>query len=223
LEAQQQLIDGDNNPVLDGGTTTSTDITFAFSGATSFECSLDYSTFEACTSPHTYTGLELGEHTFDVRALDNNGDRQVPPTRFTWTMQEAVDPTTAIEDLIMDIRTLDGVNFFVKLVLISQLRIALIFVSDSSTANDFISCGAMNSFIATVNAYENRGRLTEAQADNLIQQAEVIREAIGCTFSSAQEAGAVEAASEAVEELTTEPHPPNSDRTSTPSAMFLPN
>ena len=50
----------------------------------------------------------------------------------------------------------------------------------------------MNAFIATVNAYENRGRLTPAQADSLIEQAEVIRESIGCIFSSAQEAGAVE-------------------------------
>ena len=99
----------------------------------------------------------------------------------------------------------------------------MIFVSDSSAANDFISCGTMNAFIATVNAYENRGRLTEAQTNDLIQQAEVIKEAIGCTFSSAQQTGAMEAASEAVEELTTEPHPPNSDRTNTPSAMSLPN
>jgi len=136
---------------------------------------------------------------------------------------QQVDPATAIQELIVDVRTLDDVNFFVKLVLISQLRIALIFVSDSSTANEFISCGAMNAFIATVSAYENRGRLTEAQADRLIQQAEVIRESIGCIFSSAQQTDAVEAASEAVEELTAEPRPPNSDITNTPSAMFLPN
>ncbi len=143
------------------------------------------------------------------------------------TPQE-VDPAIAIEELITDIRTLDGVNFFVKLVLISQLRIALIFVSDSSAANDFISCGAMNAFISSVNAYEDRGRLTEAQADDLIQQAQAIREAIGCTFSTVQQTGAMDAASEAVEDLTTgSPNPNHSshfiDGTNIPFAMSLPN
>ena len=71
---------------------------------------------------------------------------------------------------------------------------------------------------------EDRGRLTEAQADDLIQQAEIIKDdAIGCIFSGAQETDAMETASEAVEELTTEPHPLNSDRTNTPSAMSLLN
>jgi hypothetical protein len=79
---------------------------------------------------------------------------------------EAVDPATAIEGLIMDIRTLDGVNILTKLVLNSQPRFALFFVNND---NDVLVCGTMNSFINTANNFENRGRVTEAQADSLIQ------------------------------------------------------
>ena len=89
-----------------------------------------------------------------------------------------------------DVRSLDGVNFLTKIVLNSQLRLALFYVNIGS---DFLACGTMNSFIASVNAYENRGRLTEAQADDLIQQAQTIRDAIGCGVGntlSAQEADA---------------------------------
>jgi YVTN family beta-propeller protein len=220
--------DGDGVNLNDGDTTTSDEITFAFSGtgAASFECSLDYSTFEACTSGQSYSGLASVEHTFDVRALDNNGDRQAPPTRFTWTVQEAVDPATAIEELIMDVRTLDGVNFLTKIVLNSQLRLALFYVN---IGTDFLACGTMNSFINTVNFYESRGRLTGMQADDLIQQAQAIQDAIGCGVGNtlnAQEADAADAsldtsemkADTAAEDttITTTSQPPQSSTADSP-------
>ena len=53
--------------VAPGGTTTSPDITFAFSSpdadTASFACSTDGAAFIACTSPITYTGLGDGSHT----------------------------------------------------------------------------------------------------------------------------------------------------------------
>jgi hypothetical protein len=160
-----------------------------------------------------FTNLAPGQHRFQVVAVDESGNKQVPPTTFTWTIQEAVDPATAIQDLIMDIRTLDGVNFFVKLVLISQLRFALFFVNNG---NDVSACGTMNTFIATVTSLENSGRLTEAQADDLIQQAQAIRDAIGCFSSNAMQAN--EAAG-----LTSTPQSSAGNPNNIPSAMSLPH
>ena len=56
--------DGNGAAVAPGGTTTSPDITFAFSSpdadTASFACSTDGAAFIACTSPITYTGLGDG-------------------------------------------------------------------------------------------------------------------------------------------------------------------
>src|SRR5690606_30023507 len=68
-------------PVLDLVTappaaTTSTDATFTFTaaGAVSVLCSLDGAPLTACTSPVSYSGLTLGEHTFLVVAVDAAGN-----------------------------------------------------------------------------------------------------------------------------------------------------
>ncbi|NJL57572.1 hypothetical protein HC928_22415 [bacterium] len=47
----------------------SSNATFVFTGTSpTFECAIDNGSFEACTSPKTYTGLPDGSHTFAVRA-----------------------------------------------------------------------------------------------------------------------------------------------------------
>ncbi len=77
-------------------TTTSTAATFAFTcdlAGCSNECSLDGAAFAACTSPKTYTSLQLGQHTFRVRARDAVGNRQANPASYPWTV-EAVPPDT---------------------------------------------------------------------------------------------------------------------------------
>lgn len=132
------------------------------------------------------------------------------------------DPATAIEDTIIDVRDLEGVGIVTKIVLISQLRFALVFVDDG---DDVLACGAKNAFIATVDKFENSERLTAEQADELRQQAEAIGDAIGCIFSTAQEADTMEAASEVVEELTLSPNPSSqsSDIINAPSVMSLRN
>ncbi len=48
-----------------------------------FECKLDDGSFENCTSPKEYTGLEDGEHTFTVRATDEADNISEPVSR-TW-------------------------------------------------------------------------------------------------------------------------------------------
>lgn len=69
--------------------TTSTTATFAFSASdptSTFECQLDAGAFGACTSPTTYHGLGLGNHTFAVRATDSAGNVDPTPAVATWTV-----------------------------------------------------------------------------------------------------------------------------------------
>ncbi len=40
----------------------------------SFECRLDAGTFASCESPRSYTGMSLGPHVFQVRAVDASGN-----------------------------------------------------------------------------------------------------------------------------------------------------
>ncbi len=83
-----QLTDGPPNR------TPERSATFAFSATDSgggdvdgTECSLDGGAFQPCTSPATYPGLDLGEHTFAVRAVDTVGNVGDVVTR-TWSVLE---------------------------------------------------------------------------------------------------------------------------------------
>jgi hypothetical protein len=71
-------------------TTESRDATFTFSasepGAT-FECALDGVAFAACVSPVDYTGLALGGHTFEVRAIDLAGNVDQTPAAYAWKIE----------------------------------------------------------------------------------------------------------------------------------------
>ena len=64
------------------------------SGVNHFECSLEGNAFAACTSPTSYTGLSVGDHTFAVRAIDNAGNAS-PAVNYAWT----VNPLPAISGL----------------------------------------------------------------------------------------------------------------------------
>jgi hypothetical protein len=78
--------------------TNQTAATFTFSGAPgsgSYQCKLDAAAFAACSSPKCYTGLAVGGHVFQVKALDNKGV-QGPATSFSWTIDLTAPTLSAI-------------------------------------------------------------------------------------------------------------------------------
>ena len=83
-------------------TTSSTSATFGFSSSeagSTFECSLDTAGFTACASPETYTGLAVGNHLFEVRAIDPAGNSDSTPAVYAWTIvppPDTVAPDTQI-------------------------------------------------------------------------------------------------------------------------------
>lgn len=71
----------------------SADATFGFTSSevgSTFECQLDGGGFIGCTSPHTYVGLEVGDHTFEVRAVDGAGNLDPTPASFSWSINWVV-------------------------------------------------------------------------------------------------------------------------------------
>src|ERR1022692_4832257 len=75
--------------------TNETSASFSFTDTetgVSFFCQLDGSAFSACSSPTTYSGLSLGNHTFSVKAQDAAGNQSAAAT-FSWTI--GVMPTVS--------------------------------------------------------------------------------------------------------------------------------
>ena len=55
-------------------------------GVASLECSLDGAPFAACSSPQSYTSLDEGAHSFEVRALDQAANPDPSPASYAWTV-----------------------------------------------------------------------------------------------------------------------------------------
>jgi K319L-like, PKD domain len=92
-------VDGAGNSVVNGGSiggivAGSSSITFTFTGNSTisidhFECSLDSNNFSPCTSPITFN-LPIGNHMFEVRAVDAKDDPDTHPAFFSWTVSRPV-------------------------------------------------------------------------------------------------------------------------------------
>jgi hypothetical protein len=108
IESAREGDNGNNKILKDGDSTFSKRIQLVFSGKDNvdnpkdlkFECRLigedtdadrKEGQFEACESPVTYTRLNYGEHSFEVRAIDSAGNADQSPDTFTWIISKQVD------------------------------------------------------------------------------------------------------------------------------------
>jgi hypothetical protein len=92
-------MEGTGTALATGEATLSRSLTLTFVGTDNiavarFECQLDGAGFSACTSPATYTGLLLGRHSFEVRAVDSSGIPDATPASYAWNVD--VPPETTI-------------------------------------------------------------------------------------------------------------------------------
>lgn len=78
--------------ILSGPDSTTTDpdaeFTFSSESGARFLCALDGAAVSGCVSPRRYTGLAVGAHTFEVRAIDAAGNIG-PPASYAWTIEAA--------------------------------------------------------------------------------------------------------------------------------------
>lgn len=79
---------------------SSSDVTFSFTHPdplVSFRCWLDDQAEEACTSPFSYSGLADGNHTFNVIAVDANGNTSSPASHTWWVGTDDSPPTVTMK------------------------------------------------------------------------------------------------------------------------------
>ncbi len=70
--------------------TTSTSAKFKFTSTerkSTFQCNLDGAGFTSCKSGQSYAGLLVGNHNFQVQAIDAAGNIDPTPASFDWTIQ----------------------------------------------------------------------------------------------------------------------------------------
>jgi hypothetical protein len=72
--------------------TNSTSASFGFTSTktgSTFQCRLDGGAFAVCASPQNYPGLADGSHTFTVAAIDEVGNIDPAPAKYTWAVDTA--------------------------------------------------------------------------------------------------------------------------------------
>jgi hypothetical protein len=90
------IVSGPSSP------SASTTATFDFSSneaTVTYQCSLDNAAFAACGDPSTFTGLSLGMHTLQVRAVDAAGNVDATPATYTWTIGQDADDDGLPDDI----------------------------------------------------------------------------------------------------------------------------
>lgn len=115
-----------------------------------------------------------GTYTVTYDVSDSAGNAAVQVTRTV----EVLSPAQATENLIDDITSL-GLPEGVESSLTAPLQNIGDKLTDNNPNNDSAACGKLEGFINQVNAQEGK-KLTSAEADELIQAAQAVKNSLGC-------------------------------------------
>ncbi len=181
-------VDGNENQVQNKSSTVSTSVTFEVTATqgtneiAGFECSLDNGPFSNCatSNPATIRHDNLAadrEHVFQVRAIDTQGNTDVKPSVFIWTV---LTSEQAIQKLIETIDEM-GLSKGTTTSLQAPLNAAVKHLENNKQAQ---ACGPLGAFLDQVNEKESNGQLTSQQAAELRLQGAAIQKEIGCTSST---------------------------------------
>ena len=115
----------------------------------------------------------LGEQTVQCSAVDVAGNGAWVDATYT-----VITPAEAAEDLVETVESL-GLPNLVSRSLIKLMTNVARYLDDDDEANDAEAQDLINNFIKQVQKDLNKGRLTQAQADLLIDNAEELLSALG--------------------------------------------
>jgi uncharacterized repeat protein (TIGR01451 family)/MYXO-CTERM domain-containing protein len=90
----------------------SAEATFTFNSTeapVTYECSLDGAGFVACDGTSTFSGLDDGTHTVEVRATDAAGNVDPTPASYTWTVDSGAPDTFIVDGPSGSVNTADAI------------------------------------------------------------------------------------------------------------------
>jgi 6-phosphogluconate dehydrogenase len=117
------------------------------------------------------------QHTFKVRAVDTQGNKDPSPAIFTWTI---LTPSQAIQNIINTINNLHlskGTTTSLEAPLNNAIK-------QLNRNHDVPVCNLLNAFLDQVYQKQTGGQLTSAQAADLRQQATAVETSLGCSSTS---------------------------------------
>ena len=176
------VIDGNNNILNNGDTTTSTLLKIDFVGQIDltgssqivFECSLDSSIFEVCTSPIIIDNLKPGENIFEVRAIDESGKIDETPAQFRWIV---INLTEKLKDIKVIIDKEDIANILKNNLNVILMEIQTL-VKDNNPNNDHEICNNLEEFILQIT--NNMDDITIGNANTLVIKTNAILDKMQC-------------------------------------------
>ena len=117
------------------------------------------------------------QHTFKVRAVDTQGNKDSTPATFSWTI---LTPQKAVQNII---NTIDNMHLphGITTSLEAPLNAA---ISQLNRNNGVAACNTLNALLNQVKAKEGNGQLTSQQAADLRQQTTAVENSLGCLSPS---------------------------------------
>lgn len=175
-------IDGNNNILNNGDTTTSTLLKIDFVGQIDltgssqivFECSIDSSVFEVCTSPNIIENLKSGEHVFEVRAIDQSGKVDETPAQFRWIVTDLAEKLEEMK-IIIDDGEISSVLKNNLNVILSEIQTL---IDNKTPNNEHEICSNLEEFILQIT--NNIDDISINDANALVEKTNSIFEKIGC-------------------------------------------